>query len=334
MPPACVLRPSAAQWPPSKRASRNCAASLQGGAGRHEWAQPAGCFSGRVAGDRDRHRRRSQRSSRAWARAPERPTARRRAAAIAAALATLASSSGRDRDALGRGERRWLVAAIHALRDRGAVARIRGGTALRLGVHLRDLGHRRGLRAFRGAHRAAARRARCKIDSPFDYRSQARIYLPRGMPEPQHPGFADKFIDACAPLARGERRARVPALHQLSWIGRRRRSLSRLDFPTPPFPVLVQGQAPREALLSQFRELGNAVLLATGSFWEGVDVKGEALSIVAIDKLPFASPDDPLAQSAPRGHSPPRRQSILRVPIAAGGAGAEAGGRAPDSRLR
>ena len=58
--------------------------------------------------------------------------------------------------------------------------------------------------------------------------------------------------------------------------------------------MLVQGQAPREALLTRFRELGNAVLLATGSFWEGVDVKGEALSIVAIDKLPFASPDDPL----------------------------------------
>ena len=58
--------------------------------------------------------------------------------------------------------------------------------------------------------------------------------------------------------------------------------------------MLVQGQAPREALLTRFRELGNAVLLATGSFWEGVDVKGAALSIVAIDKLPFASPDDPV----------------------------------------
>jgi len=72
-------------------------------------------------------------------------------------------------------------------------------------------------------------------------------------------------------------------------------------FPEPPFPVLVQGQAPREALLNQFRELGNAVLLATGSFWEGVDVKGEALSIVAIDKLPFASPDDPLLKARLEG---------------------------------
>ncbi len=65
--------------------------------------------------------------------------------------------------------------------------------------------------------------------------------------------------------------------------------------------MLVQGEAPREALLSRFRELGNAVLLATGSFWEGVDVKGEALSIVAIDKLPFASPDDPLLKARLEG---------------------------------
>jgi ATP-dependent DNA helicase DinG len=64
---------------------------------------------------------------------------------------------------------------------------------------------------------------------------------------------------------------------------------------------LVQGQAPREALLTQFRALGNAVLLATGSFWEGVDVKGEALSIVAIDKLPFASPEDPLLKARLEG---------------------------------
>jgi ATP-dependent DNA helicase DinG len=72
-------------------------------------------------------------------------------------------------------------------------------------------------------------------------------------------------------------------------------------FADPPFPVLVQGEAPREALLIRFRELGNAVLLATGSFWEGVDVKGDALSIVAIDKLPFAAPDDPLLKARLEG---------------------------------
>jgi len=64
-----------------------------------------------------------------------------------------------------------------------------------------------------------------------------------------------------------------------------------------PYPLLVQGQAPRGQLLARFRELGNAVLLGTGSFWEGVDVRGETLSCVIIDKLPFAAPDDPVFQA-------------------------------------
>ena len=71
--------------------------------------------------------------------------------------------------------------------------------------------------------------------------------------------------------------------------------------PGDAFPVLVQGDAPRDALLRRFRELGNAVLLGTGSFWEGVDVRGPALSLVVIDKLPFASPDDPLLKARLEG---------------------------------
>jgi ATP-dependent DNA helicase DinG len=65
----------------------------------------------------------------------------------------------------------------------------------------------------------------------------------------------------------------------------------------PPVPVMVQGDAPRDQLLRSFRDAGNAVLLGTGSFWEGVDVKGAALSVVIIDKLPFAAPDDPLLKA-------------------------------------
>jgi ATP-dependent DNA helicase DinG len=132
-----------------------------------------------------------------------------------------------------------------------------------------------------------------RIDSPFDYRRQALIYLPPNMPQPQDPAYAEAFIERCAPLleASGGRAFLLYTSYRalaegLDAIKRR--------FPDPPFPVLVQGQAPREVLLTQFRELGNAVLLATASFWEGVDVKGDALSIVAIDKLPFAAPDDPL----------------------------------------
>jgi len=139
-----------------------------------------------------------------------------------------------------------------------------------------------------------------RIDSPFDYRTQARIFLPPSMPEPQAPAFAAKFIDACAPLleAGGGRAFLLYTSYRGLADGVRE---LKLRFPNPPFPVLVQGEAPREALLQRFRELGNAVLLATGSFWEGVDVKGEALCIVAIDKLPFASPDDPLLKARLEG---------------------------------
>jgi ATP-dependent DNA helicase DinG len=139
-----------------------------------------------------------------------------------------------------------------------------------------------------------------RIDSPFDYRTQARIYLPANMPEPQHPSFASRFIEACAPLleASGGRAFLLYTSYRGLADG-----VAALNarFPNPPFPVLVQGEAPREALLNRFRELGNAVLLATGSFWEGVDVKGDALSLVAIDKLPFASPEDPLLKARLEG---------------------------------
>ncbi|HWX33160.1 MAG TPA: ATP-dependent DNA helicase [Steroidobacteraceae bacterium] len=135
-----------------------------------------------------------------------------------------------------------------------------------------------------------------RIDSPFDYRVQARIFLPPHMPEPQSPAFAARFIDACAPLLEASGGRAFLLYTSYRGLAEGVRAL-QARFPNPPFPVLVQGEAPREALLSRFRELGNAVLLATGSFWEGVDVKGEALSIVAIDKLPFASPDDPLLKA-------------------------------------
>jgi ATP-dependent DNA helicase DinG len=139
-----------------------------------------------------------------------------------------------------------------------------------------------------------------RIGSPFDYRDQARIFLPPNMPEPQHPDFAARFIDACAPLLEASGGRAFLLYTSYRGLADGVRAL-QARFPEPPFPVLVQGEAPREALLRRFRELGNAVLLATGSFWEGVDVKGEALSIVAIDKLPFASPDDPLLKARLEG---------------------------------
>jgi ATP-dependent DNA helicase DinG len=139
-----------------------------------------------------------------------------------------------------------------------------------------------------------------RIDSPFDYGDQARIFLPPHMPQPQDPAFAARFIDACAPLLEASGGRAFLLYTSYRGLAEGVRAL-QARFPNPPFPVLVQGEAPREALLNRFRELGNAVLLATGSFWEGVDVKGEALSIVAIDKLPFASPDDPLLKARLEG---------------------------------
>ncbi len=139
-----------------------------------------------------------------------------------------------------------------------------------------------------------------RIDSPFDYREQARIFLPPRMPQPLDPGYAAAFIEACAPLLEAGGGRAFLLYTSYRGLAEGKRALDA-RFPHPPFPVLVQGEAPREALLQRFRELGNAVLLATGSFWEGVDVKGEALSIVAIDKLPFASPDDPLLKARLEG---------------------------------
>jgi ATP-dependent DNA helicase DinG len=139
-----------------------------------------------------------------------------------------------------------------------------------------------------------------RIGSPFDYAEQARLFLPPRMPDPQDPAFADRFIEACAPLIEACGGRAFLLYTSYRGLAEGVRAL-KARFPTPHFPVLVQGEAPREALLSRFRELGNAVLLATGSFWEGVDVKGDALSIVAIDKLPFAAPDDPLLKARLEG---------------------------------
>jgi ATP-dependent DNA helicase DinG len=139
-----------------------------------------------------------------------------------------------------------------------------------------------------------------RIDSPFDYPTQARLFLPPRMPDPAHPSYADKFIDACAPLLEASGGRAFLLYTSYRGLAEGVRALKQ-RFPNPSFPVLVQGEAPREALLNRFRDLGNAVLLATGSFWEGVDVKGDALSIVAIDKLPFAAPDDPLLKARLEG---------------------------------
>lgn len=132
-----------------------------------------------------------------------------------------------------------------------------------------------------------------KLDSPFDYAGNALLYLPDAMPDPNGPDYTDAVV-ACARdvLAASDGRAFLlfTSHHAL-------RTAARQLEADCPWPLLVQGEAPRRALLDRFRALGNAVLLGTSSFWEGVDVRGEALSCVIIDKLPFGSPGDPVLQA-------------------------------------
>lgn len=143
-----------------------------------------------------------------------------------------------------------------------------------------------------------------RLPSEFRYQEQAILYLPTSMPEPRSPQFpAAARREIIEILKRTEGRAFV-LFTSYSVLREVERELgSALDY-----PVLVQGSAPRSVLLKQFRSLGNAVLLATSSFWQGVDVVGEALSCVIVDKLPFASPAEPVTAAridaiAARGES-------------------------------
>ncbi|MCB1751517.1 MAG: ATP-dependent DNA helicase [Gammaproteobacteria bacterium] len=129
--------------------------------------------------------------------------------------------------------------------------------------------------------------------SPFDYPNQALWYVPRGLPEPSSPDFTAAVVDEAVPLLESSR----GRAFMLFTSHRALREAADLLQGRVGFPLLVQGSAPKGELLNRFREHGNAVLLGTASFWEGVDVRGEALSCVIIDKLPFASPGDPVLQA-------------------------------------
>ena len=129
-----------------------------------------------------------------------------------------------------------------------------------------------------------------KLPSEFDYARQAILYLPRKMPDPRSAEFtAAAAREVIGILEKTQGRAFVLFTSYASM--RAVQALAEMEL---SFPVLAQGSAPRSALLQQFRTTPNAVLFATSSFWQGVDVMGEALSCVIIDKLPFASPGDPI----------------------------------------
>ena len=132
-------------------------------------------------------------------------------------------------------------------------------------------------------------------NSPFDYGQQALLYVPKDMPEPNSPGYTASVAAAALPViqASGGRAfvlcTSLRAMREVHALLKEAFERDGLEF-----PLLLQGESSRSELLERFRKLGNAVLVGSQSFWEGVDVRGEALSAVIIDKLPFAPPDDPV----------------------------------------
>jgi ATP-dependent DNA helicase DinG len=131
--------------------------------------------------------------------------------------------------------------------------------------------------------------------SPFNYAEQGILYVPTGLPEPNSFQYTDACVDMALPVieAAGGRTfflcTTIRAVNKVAERLREEFAARGLDF-----PLFVQGERGRTELLDSFRNAGNAVLVGSQSFWEGVDVRGDALSLVIIDKLPFAPPDDPV----------------------------------------
>ena len=131
------------------------------------------------------------------------------------------------------------------------------------------------------------------LDSPFDYTRQTLLYIPRSLPEPNTPGFTDAVAPVLEQvLKRTNGRAFVLFTSYRNMDAVHKKMEGRV-----PFPLLIQGSKPKTRLLSEFRERTGSVLFATASFWEGVDVQGDALSCVIVDRLPFAPPNDPIVSS-------------------------------------
>lgn len=129
-----------------------------------------------------------------------------------------------------------------------------------------------------------------RLASEFDYTSQALLYLPQRMPDPRSPEFTMAAGRQVVELLRRSQGRAFVLFTSYAAL----RSVQAIAEMSLPYPMLVQGTAPRSQLIQQFRDTPNSVLFATSSFWQGVDVVGEALSCVIVDKLPFASPADPI----------------------------------------
>ena len=132
-----------------------------------------------------------------------------------------------------------------------------------------------------------------QLPSPFNYQQQAMLCVPRYLPEPNSAGLADHLVNILSPvIEHNQGRCFFLCTSHSMMRELAERFRQELDL-----PVLVQGETSKQKTLAEFMELGNALLVATGAFWEGIDVRGDALSCVIIDKLPFTAPDDPLLKA-------------------------------------
>jgi len=167
-------------------------------------------------------------------------------------------------------------------REKSRAAWIFTSATLAIGGDFRHLASRLGLEAPRTLLQP----------SPFDWPNQALCYLPPLLPEPNARGYGTAVIDAVRPVLEASNGRAF-----LLFTSHRALREAADALQGSPWPLFVQGSAPRNKLLEDFRASGNGVLLGAASFWEGVDVAGDALSVVVIDRLPFAAPDDPVLEA-------------------------------------
>ena len=173
---------------------------------------------------------------------------------------------------------------LNGLIDNGFQAWIFTSATLAVGEDFSHFGSRMGLNGVAGL----------AFPSPFPLQQNGLVYLPENLPQPSDPGHTDAMLEAVTPLLDFTTGGMFCLFTSHRALNNARKWFKSNKAVLCGRQLLVQGDAPRDDLLRRFRQAGDAVLLGTGSFWEGVDVRGPALSIVAIDKLPFASPADPL----------------------------------------
>jgi ATP-dependent DNA helicase DinG len=137
-----------------------------------------------------------------------------------------------------------------------------------------------------------------RMESPFDYANQALLYVPQDLPAPQSPDFLPAFVEQLMPLIQASQGGCLVLCTTLRAVERVAALLAdAYDRVGLSWPIMRQGNGTRRDLLERFRTLDHAVLVGSASFWEGIDVAGDRLTLVAIDKLPFAPPDDPVLEA-------------------------------------